>query len=591
MRRNSLRFSYLCCLIMLGFCFDVYAQQQTSEQSTQSLLPEINPRDIEIRGRYRASFSGIRRQPILGFDPKPRVYRIDPNRLPFMEKEEQAIVQFPIPALERSQQQPALPQQPKPSAQGYARLGAANYMTGLLEAATRWKPSSATEIDLFAHHYQTQGHLNDPQDAGYDQQQFSLLAGHRLAPGKKLLGGISYEGGNFFIPFSSAVNALQADQRRDRAQASATYSAMKNPVHYQSLSIAYAYTGIGVDPSNRGIDRNEEQQLQATFSLMRPSASPETTYGLQLEAVRNEYNSRNMQALDNTQQYKGRFVYNKRLNDQSSLSLDGGLAFSSDFLNDQRLSPLFMASAESRFKEVFRLKLWIDSDLQLLDFNQLLQQNPFAYHGSQIPNSQRTTLGLDLSIQPVSATELGLNFTYNQWRNFTYFEEVPRASSGLNNDTYREFALQRANKARIPEARVRFRQYAIGQRLMAEAHYIVRQPDIANSVSDPSIIPANIPQTEAWAKLSFQQLEKLHWWVQYDFTGKRYRSTVTEDSNDQRTNQLDDVHLFSLGARYQITKSLDSGLRILNLLNTRNEFWYDFRERGREVMFELRYIF
>ena len=48
-----------------------------------SLLPDIDPQDIEIRGEFSARFPGIMRQPILGFSPRPRVFQIDPNRMPF----------------------------------------------------------------------------------------------------------------------------------------------------------------------------------------------------------------------------------------------------------------------------------------------------------------------------------------------------------------------------------------------------------------------------------------------------------------------------------------------------------------------------
>ena len=49
-------------------------------QNTQNtLLPEINPQDIEIRSEFKANFPGLRRQPILGFNPTPRVFQIDPN--------------------------------------------------------------------------------------------------------------------------------------------------------------------------------------------------------------------------------------------------------------------------------------------------------------------------------------------------------------------------------------------------------------------------------------------------------------------------------------------------------------------------------
>lgn len=68
-----------------------------------ALLPDIDPQDIEIRGDFVARFPGIMRQPILGFSPRPRVFQIDPNRMPFTESPEQVVASLPLSDLERPQ--------------------------------------------------------------------------------------------------------------------------------------------------------------------------------------------------------------------------------------------------------------------------------------------------------------------------------------------------------------------------------------------------------------------------------------------------------------------------------------------------------
>ena len=77
-------------------------------QNTQNtLLPEINPQDIEIRSEFKANFPGLRRQPILGFNPTPRVFQIDPNRMPFLESREAAVAGIEVTQLDR----PKMPEQ------------------------------------------------------------------------------------------------------------------------------------------------------------------------------------------------------------------------------------------------------------------------------------------------------------------------------------------------------------------------------------------------------------------------------------------------------------------------------------------------
>ena len=74
----------------------LHAQTQTG-----TLLPEIDPQDIEIRGDFRVRFANLIRQPILGFTNNQRLYALDPNRLPFMESEQQIRASMPIDDLER----------------------------------------------------------------------------------------------------------------------------------------------------------------------------------------------------------------------------------------------------------------------------------------------------------------------------------------------------------------------------------------------------------------------------------------------------------------------------------------------------------
>lgn len=73
----------------------------TGSGSETSLLPEINPQDIEIRSEYKAQFPGVRRQPILGFKPRARVFQLDPNRMPYMESVDEVIMNLPIGTLSR----------------------------------------------------------------------------------------------------------------------------------------------------------------------------------------------------------------------------------------------------------------------------------------------------------------------------------------------------------------------------------------------------------------------------------------------------------------------------------------------------------
>jgi len=94
---------YLFSLLVLTLSFSLFtslsAQSSTQTQGSD-LLPDINPQDIEIKGDYRTRFPGLQRQPILGFDSKPRVFQLDPYRMPFLETNDQVVASIPLTPLE-----------------------------------------------------------------------------------------------------------------------------------------------------------------------------------------------------------------------------------------------------------------------------------------------------------------------------------------------------------------------------------------------------------------------------------------------------------------------------------------------------------
>lgn len=109
------------------FSIDAWAQSGSNAQN--NLLPEINPQDIEIRSEFRARFPGLRRQPILGFNPKPRVFQIDPNRVPFMESRNDAVASVAITQLDRPEPPLRTIMQAPIRRNVYARAGFGNFIT------------------------------------------------------------------------------------------------------------------------------------------------------------------------------------------------------------------------------------------------------------------------------------------------------------------------------------------------------------------------------------------------------------------------------------------------------------------------------
>lgn len=93
---NRLRFSTtffatLLAVMLVGMANPVQAQRDT----TNAILPDISPREVEIRGELQIAFPSLVRQPLIGFNPPPRVPELPASRRPFIEAYKLASADLP----------------------------------------------------------------------------------------------------------------------------------------------------------------------------------------------------------------------------------------------------------------------------------------------------------------------------------------------------------------------------------------------------------------------------------------------------------------------------------------------------------------
>ncbi len=117
MARSMIRILLLMAFLAPG----VSALAQTVD-TTRTILPDIAPRDVEILGQLEISFPSLQRQPLIGFNPPPRVPEIPGGRQPLSENYKQAKADLPGAAVSR-------PEPPRVSF-----LGGVQPLSGQLEA-------------------------------------------------------------------------------------------------------------------------------------------------------------------------------------------------------------------------------------------------------------------------------------------------------------------------------------------------------------------------------------------------------------------------------------------------------------------------
>lgn len=158
--RRSLRLALLFTF-SLFIVPAAFAQNQETRDDRAALLPDIDAQDIEIRGDFRARFPGISRQPILGFSPTPRVFRIDPNRMPFMESPEEVMASFPLSELQPNMgPERQLKESPQQSWL-YATAGIGNFVSPEANAFFSLPLSERTRVTGNLDWLSSQGHFED----------------------------------------------------------------------------------------------------------------------------------------------------------------------------------------------------------------------------------------------------------------------------------------------------------------------------------------------------------------------------------------------------------------------------------------------
>jgi hypothetical protein len=150
----------LLIFISVSVLFTTVAIAQETQSDQQSLLPEIDPQDIEIRSQFQARFPGLRRQPILGFNPRPRVFQMDPNRTPFIEDEETVAANLPIGSLARPEPPSYQPLGYADPENGFARIGIGSFFTPEADIYAIARLGQRNWVSGNVSHSSTNGHID-----------------------------------------------------------------------------------------------------------------------------------------------------------------------------------------------------------------------------------------------------------------------------------------------------------------------------------------------------------------------------------------------------------------------------------------------
>lgn len=161
--------------LVLGICLlpgVVHAQE--APDTTDQKLPDITPREFEIRGELQVSFPSLERQPLTGFASPPKIPSVPTDRVPYAAPYKQALEDLPesLPAPEVTSQSVS---RPAPPDEGFLEVGGGRYASRFAEGRYVLGLTPDQSLSFHADYFGTEGFApfeNDAPDLSTPSDQF-----------------------------------------------------------------------------------------------------------------------------------------------------------------------------------------------------------------------------------------------------------------------------------------------------------------------------------------------------------------------------------------------------------------------------------
>ena len=534
-----------------------------------SLLPEIDPQDIEIRSEFKARFPGLRRQPILGFNPKPRIFRMDPNRMPFMETPEQAVASISLTQLDRPEP-PArtILRQPNRTT-AFIRGGVGSYISPELQAYAFRRLNEKAIISGDLNFESSDGHLNN-QDAGFRFFDFNGVYSTKLKKSTKasVSAGV-FNDFNHLFELSGNVpndNSGTSQKSYQGVHIGAILQGNKNALEGWEYYINTSLVGIGLDAPNAALEGDiDEQSLKTGFEKKWAGKELYETYALKFSLDAGNYSS---QQISNTQWAGGdvRFAYQKLLNFNTQLNLEGGLAYINDG-QESRIRFVTDLGFAHTVNENVRIEGSIFARPELKTMWEHHQQNRFLGAGSVLGQEYRAGIKSGLRIQPLKGLSAFANVSYEYIDNLAYYTRSQQ-TFGVNNElTFYGINFENGNKIYFD---IGATQQLVSDKLWFDAVLYAQSPKLSNGDDVPFQEKVGFNGAVTFKPLKALSIKS---WMQY--TGERTAPA---------TNQtLSGFLLVNAGVDYEINNTFGLYIKVLNILGEKYQVWEGYQERPFQV--------
>ncbi len=533
---------FIAMLLVLMVSSASVAQTQTG-----TLLPEIDPQDIEIRGDFRIRFASLIRQPILGFTNNQRIYALDPNRLPFMETEEQIRASMPIDDLERpvapTRRRIVYPQ--KSTLYGKAGFGRFNSPEASLAVETPLKETSSVVAGF-------------TYDGGGDH--LDVNSSYRLMNAQAGVSTKIRSNGNFRLMGSvqsdvNDTNNPDVQKEYFGAGLHAQYRHVTNSLTHTELTAGYSIYDIG---SNLAFTNDQEHRISSRFTRQWAGTRTNDIFLVHgradLGLIRNNNTQSQTWALVGVQpRYQIRQKYNSRI------TMGGRAYFGTD---ESGSKPVLYPDAKVEYFGIDNIILsgHLYGEMSNRGLDGIHTDNRFTGLNVQVQNERRWIADTRLDIQVLNAISVYGGVQYRYSPKYAYFQKSPLLISGSPYEMfYDEKMMQLQVKAGA--------QVTIIPSLVTLHGWVYNQN---HSLKDGGKIPF-VENTGLVAETQFTPFRRLaiKSWVQF----------IGDRETGQESEVLDSFVLVNAQAEFMLTNQIGFYFKGLNLLGQDYQLWSGYTER------------
>lgn len=563
MMRSTPLFALLLLIILPGI-----ASAQTNRAGGDgSLLPEINPQDIEIRSEFKARFPGLRRQPILGFNPKPRVYQVDPNRTPYMETPEEAVANISVTKLGRPDP-PMRTLLPTPNRNNvYLRGALGSFLTPDFSGYGFYEINDENLLSADVNFRSSDGHL-DYQDSGF--RFFDLQAQYyqktneqwRVSVDAGLLADQLYLFKPINLNSTPEKENLGGSFKATAKKTQNAFTGMEATIGGSVFQSDVSVTGAPVNSGLNGLEANEQTYF-ASFSKYWAGKRLYETFDVS-GSIRGGSYSYDLAGIDDGWiSTKAGLEYERLLNFTTRVKGSASIQYISDpFSNTFFVVPEVEVIHHLNDALSVHLNAYSKPELNNLQFHH--QQNRFIANPTQLRYAHNTGIQAEAQYQLVEGNRFYSGFRYNSIQNYSYYQR-----EALSSADYGFYNIQFAD-AKIFEFFAGANYQLVPNKLWADAKIYARNPKLSSG----NVIPYE-EKIGLKGAVSFKPIKELtiNGWTEY--IGKREAPEVSTD--------LKAFVLLSAGAEYQLNDTFGVYAKLLNLLGQKYEIWDGYEERPFQV--------